>query len=686
MRFLCAWQLQLHVGPKLGGENGRVGDCVEVSMKISLVPLMVLLSSKIISSQSSPGLPRAAQDVGGLNQAAKSQLSQPAHVLLASGSVAAPQRLSKIDERTNQQQSRTRSEQKNHDSAAPLYHELYEDLNDVSNWADIVNIQRHWIGECNAYRVTLKLYCQEISDYDEQIDLCLGSPSELINGRCVVVKSTHVLNQSKYWNNVGGQSCLKVKCENPVTGELMDVVVTDDYPYDEFTDAHLGLTDVKSSKCIFEDRAEDAKVKIISDEVCSTFDEGQAEFIFQIDEQSQNVLQLLTEKGYHIYPSSHKLRDWVVSRQRYWGTPIPIIHCPNCKTVPVSKQCLPIILPDANGRNHIECGPVYNLAAFPDWVNVRCPVCNSHAKRETDTLDTFFDSSWYFLRYLDAHNRERPFDPSKVEEYMPVDVYVGGKEHATLHLYYARFMNHFLHRLGWVRQKEPFARFLAQGMVMNKAYQIAETAQYIPEERVKKDGAVLREESGKIVTFKWEKMSKSKHNGVNPLAILDEYGRDFTRLLVMANVSPQSFRNWNLDNYKGLQHWINRITWLINMYLKEHSLAVTDRRTLASDSAVDSVSDASLRKKYNFTVRKVSFHLESTHLLNTAISCLQKFTNDLRKCPTETIKQSSEFTRCLRSLIVMLFPFAPHVSAEFWGALSNIPACKNFFPVLQAYP
>lgn len=181
------------------------------------------------------------------------------------------------------------------------------------------------------------------------------------------------------------------------------------------------------------------------------------------------------------YWTSAKLRDWLISRQRFWGTPIPIIHCSNCGIQPVPRNQLPVVLPTISQMPE-KSNSV--LAENIEWVNTVCPKCQGEAKRETDTMDTFVDSSWYFLRYLDPKNQQEMFSKEKAKKLTPVDLYIGGKEHAVLHLYYARFVNHFLHSLGLLPEKEPFKKLLVQGMVMGRSYRIKGTGKYLPENKV----------------------------------------------------------------------------------------------------------------------------------------------------------------------------------------------------------
>ena len=251
-----------------------------------------------------------------------------------------------------------------------------------------------------------------------------------------------------------------------------------------------------------------------------------------------------------------KLKDWLVSRQRYWGTPIPVVHCQGeCGAVPVQEDQLPVELPEMDRLSSRGASP---LLEAEDWIQTTCPKCGGPARRETDTMDTFVDSSWYFLRYLDPRNEERSVDPDKAKA-MPVDIYIGGKEHATLHLYYARFFTHFLHSIGVSPVKEPFRSLLVQGMVKGKSYRVKGTGQYLRPDQVEfpkdeKGKPVEKDGERRPLVVEWEKMSKSKHNGVDPNEVLDRYGSDTVKMMMLSGVGPASDRNWSEESYPRIRN------------------------------------------------------------------------------------------------------------------------------------
>jgi leucyl-tRNA synthetase len=249
-----------------------------------------------------------------------------------------------------------------------------------------------------------------------------------------------------------------------------------------------------------------------------------------VSEARERFAEHLEKLGLGKRHSAFKLRDWLVSRQRPWGAPIPVIHCAKCGPVPVPEQDLPVGKRKKNccsfhSLNQVPLAPRNNPDAFTVWKQCSCPSCGAVAERDTDTMDTFVDSSWYFLRYTDPHSTVRPCDPN---EWMPVDTYIGGVEHAVLHLLYARFVNRFLHEIGWSPVAEPFSNLLTQGMVQSKTFRMVQGNRPVPESEVDAEKLVHRP-SGGAVKVSWEKMSKSKLNGVDPQAMVKQLSKQLKK-------------------------------------------------------------------------------------------------------------------------------------------------------------
>ena len=323
-----------------------------------------------------------------------------------------------------------------------------------------------------------------------------------------------------------------------------------------------------------------------------------------------------------------RLKDWGISRQRYWGTPIPMIHCPVDGVVPVPDHQLPVTLPmitEFTGRGDSP------LASVPEFVNVKCPKCGGPARRETDTMDTFVDSSWYFYRFADAHNDQMPFDPKKVAYWCPVDFYSGGVEHAILHLIYSRFFARVFHDLGMTDHIEPFTHLLTQGMVL-------------------KDGAV---------------MSKSKGNVVDPDSMIQKYGSDALRLYVMFVAPPEKEVEWSDSGLEGSFRFLARV-WRAADQWREQVVASGSG---AIEHASLTAAERAMRRKTHDTIRRVTADIDVRQQMNTAVSAMMELVNELYLFSDkgERSAQAPKVAReAIEALMVMLSPFSPHTMEELW--------------------
>lgn len=398
--------------------------------------------------------------------------------------------------------------------------QLLEGLDDptLRDWRDIINLQRHWIGECDGYGFQL------LTSGASFLRVWTAQPEYLKDPNAfVVLKTNHYLCKAK-------EKSYEMTIENPFTGTVMPVIFSDKPEFPEKCDVYLAAPSFRDED---KELQESLGLSFFGDDNFNSLHQN----VETLKKEVLEAAQRLKIGGYKV---SSKLQDWLISRQRYWGTPIPIIHCDKCGVVPVPDAQLPVVLPEKikineNREESLKCS---------------CPKCNNpNALRESDTMDTFVDSSWYYLRYLDSENTQEIFDKNIVSQAMPVDLYIGGKEHAVLHLYYARFMNHFLHSQGLVPCSEPFSRLLVQGMVMGRSFRVKGSGRYVQEHEVditnaKKNQAVVKD-TKEAVVMSWEKMSKSKMNGVDPGDMFREYGTDTTRLIILADVAPTSHRNWS---------------------------------------------------------------------------------------------------------------------------------------------
>ncbi|WP_029521277.1 leucine--tRNA ligase [Persephonella sp. IF05-L8] len=428
------------------------------------------------------------------------------------------------------------------------------------------------------------------------------------------------------------------------------------------------------------------------------------------EEAKEKITQELEKKGIGEKTINFRLRDWNISRQRYWGTPIPVIYCDECGIVPVPEEDLPVVLPE-----NVEFTGMGNpLEKVEEFVNTTCPKCGKPARRETDTMDTFIDSSWYFLRYCDPHNDKAPFDKEKADYWMPVDLYIGGIEHAVLHLLYSRFFTKFLKEIGLVDVKEPFTQLLTQGMVLKKWIKIEKLldilgltenstltelfAKYnidktenktikqwleenhltindnakllfeklgLPMEKLKE----LEEEYGKA-----DKMSKSKHNTVDPDEMIAKYGADTVRLYTLFAAPPQNSFAWTDSGIEGAHRFLRRVWNFVNdkaEEIKGVSYTKEDFRNLPEE-------DQKLRRKLHQTIKKVNDDITREYQFNTAIAAVMELMNELTSYKGENKKLLRE---AIENLILMLSPFTPFIADELWRTIGN-----NGYTIEQKFP
>ncbi|OGI48311.1 MAG: leucine--tRNA ligase [Candidatus Muproteobacteria bacterium RBG_16_65_34] len=365
-----------------------------------------------------------------------------------------------------------------------------------------------------------------------------------------------------------------------------------------------------------------------------------------------------------------RLRDWGISRQRYWGCPIPIIHCEHCGDVPVPDESLPVVLPE----DCVPDGTGNPLNKRADFVNCACPKCGGQARRETDTMDTFVDSSWYYARYCCPDNASAMVD-ERAKHWMPVDQYIGGIEHAILHLLYSRFWSKVMRDSGLVAYDEPFTRLLTQGMVLNEIFfrkpESGRITYYNPadveikyDEKGSRIGAVLKRDGQPVEAGGMGTMSKSKNNGVDPQALIDRYGADTARLFIMFAAPPEDTLEWSDEGAAGANRFLRRLWKLVAEHINAGHAAKTDLSNLPPPLR-------DLRRQVHQTLAKVTDDIGRRRTFNTAIAAVMELVNALAKLDANSEPARAVLHEALELVALMLAPIVPHISHALWRALGH---------------
>lgn len=389
----------------------------------------------------------------------------------------------------------------------------------------------------------------------------------------------------------------------------------------------------------------------------------------------EKAIQSLVESKQGKHTINYRLRDWGISRQRYWGCPIPIIYCDACGTVPVPEEQLPVTLPEDVDFSE----PGNPLERHPSWKHVTCPSCSKDAIRETDTFDTFFESSWYFAQFC-SENPEQGIDKASANQWLPVDQYIGGIEHAVLHLLYARFFTRALSQCGYFDVKEPFKRLLTQGMVCQETYQDTQGKWLFPDQVIKNDqGQHIHVDTKQPVTVgRIEKMSKSKKNVVDPAPIIESYGADTARLFMLSDSPPERDLEWSDAGIEGAWRYINRFWRLIQKYVPI-IIASNNASTVEPAGAIKE-----LIKKNHKTIDAVTSDLEQFHF-NKAIARIRELTNELEKHKPEQLSEQDipHIKEVIQTAIQLFAPVAPHMCEELWQQLHYVPEKLHQWPVAR---
>ncbi len=537
---------------------------------------------------------------------------------------------------------------------------LLDNLEKLPGWPNKVKLmQKNWIGKSTGAQVTF-----EIEGFDKGLDIYTTRPDTLYGVTYMVLAPEHpflkelvkgsqyeeavmaYVDKVQHLSDIERTSTTKEKtgeftgryCINPLNGKRVPIFISDYVLMDYGTGAIMAVPSHDQRDFDFA-KAFDLEIIPVVDPERDDIDLDNLTEAFEAEGKLINsgkfngmnnkeaivkITEYLEEQGIGEKKTNYKLRDWLISRQRYWGTPIPMIYCEDCGWVPEKEENLPVMLPtdvEFTGKGE---SPLATSKTFRDTV---CPVCGKPAKRELDTMDTFLDSSWYFLRYCDARNTEEAFSKEKVDYWMNVDQYIGGVEHAILHLMYARFFQMALYDLGYVSQEEPFENLLTQGMVI-------------------KDGA---------------KMSKSLGNVVSPAEIIEKYGADTARLFILFAAPPERELDWSDQGVEGSYRFINRVYRMVYEFSQKY-------KDVPDTYQVKNEADKSLAYWMNYAIKKVSDDVGDRFNFNTAISTIMEMVNEMYRYKEGDINPGL-YGAAVKALIILLAPFVPHVTEEMWEHL-----------------
>lgn len=544
--------------------------------------------------------------------------------------------------------------------------ELLKDLDLLPGWPERVKTMQHnWIGRSEGLEFSFEIPAlnDTVAVYTTRPDtaygvtfmalaaehplikkICENNPkADEINAFCERVRNQSEIERTSSESEKEGVFT-GVYCINPFTGRKVEIWVTNYVLYDYGTGAVMGVPTGDQRDWMFADKYGIEKIVTICpigkelklEEMTCAYEEKEGMLVnsgeftgMEMHKAMSAIMDKAEAEGFGKRRVNYRLRDWLISRQRYWGAPIPIIYCPHCGEVLVPEDQLPVRLPEDVS---FTAGAKSPLATSEEFVHCKCPKCGADATRETDTMDTFLCSSWYYLRYTDAHNDKMPFDKELNNYWGPVDQYIGGIEHAILHLLYSRFFVKVLRDAGLVDYDEPFSNLLTQGMVI-------------------KDGA---------------KMSKSLGNVVSPEEILSKYGADTARLFILFAAPPERELEWSDQGVEGSFRFLNRIWRIVQAFE-----AVLAQKVTEYDHSNLNEADKDLRRVLHSSIKKVTNDIETRFNFNTAISTMMELVNALYAYK-EAAKEPNAglIYEAVSDLIKMMSPFVPHITEELWrGAI-----------------
>jgi len=586
--------------------------------------------------------------------------------------------------------------------------ELLESLDELPGWPEQVKtMQRNWIGKSRGMEVQFP-YDQASIGHEGTLKVFTTRPDTLMGATYVAVAAEHPLATQAAQGNPALQAFIdecksgsvaeadmatqekkgmatSLCVEHPLTGEKLPVWVAN-YVLMHYGDGAVMAVPAHDERDFEFAHKYNLPVKAVVR--TSVGDEVGSEWLAAYGEHGQLINSgefdgldfqgafdaieaALIRKDLGKSRTQFRLRDWGISRQRYWGCPIPIIHCPSCGDVPVPEDQLPVTLPE----NVVPDGAGSPLARMPEFYECTCPKCGSAAKRETDTMDTFVESSWYFARYASPNYDKGLVDPKAANHWLPVDQYIGGIEHAILHLLYARFFHKLMRDEGLVTSNEPFKNLLTQGMVVAETYyRVASNGgkdwfnpadvEIERDAKAKIIGARLKTDGLPVEIGGTEKMSKSKNNGVDPQSMIEAYGADTCRLFMMFASPPDMSLEWSDSGVEGASRFLRRVWRLAQAHVAQGLPGQLDIAALSDEQKV-------IRRAIHAAIKQASTDVGQYHKFNTAIAQVMTVMNVLEKAPQASAQDRALLQEGLEAVTLLLAPITPHISHELWKALGH---------------
>jgi len=586
--------------------------------------------------------------------------------------------------------------------------ELLESLDELDGWPEQVKtMQRNWIGKSRGMEISFPYDVASIGS-EGVMKVFTTRPDTLMGATYVAVAAEHPLATLAAQNNPELQAFIdeckrggvaeadiatqekkglatSLRVQHPLTGELLPVWVAN-YVLMNYGEGAVMAVPAHDERDFEFASKYGLPIKPVvrtsaGDETPAPWQDAYGEHGQLINSGIYDGLDFegafdaievaLQKKGLGQARTQFRLRDWGISRQRYWGCPIPIIHCDSCGDVPVPEDQLPVVLPE----DVVPDGAGSPLAKMPEFYECSCPKCGAPAKRETDTMDTFVESSWYFARYASPNYDQGMVDPAAANHWLPVDQYIGGIEHAILHLLYARFFHKLMRDEGLVSSNEPFKNLLTQGMVVAETYYRTlenggkdwfnpADVEVERDAKAKVIGARLKTDGQPVEIGGTEKMSKSKNNGVDPQAMIDAYGADTCRLFMMFASPPDMSLEWSDSGVEGASRFLRRVWRLAHAHVSAGLPGTLDLAALNDEQKA-------VRRAIHLAIRQASTDVGQHHKFNTAIAQVMTLMNVLEKAPTASEQDRALLQEGLETVALLLAPITPHICHELWQQLGK---------------